>query len=206
MLRAPFLSTVSLARQLPRLIRSSSPAFGTLGSAVSAAGIGGAGATGAAAPRTLIRAAVARGPKQAFTINDLYLDEPQAGEVLVRVIACGICHTDLVRGCPVMKRLGFSVVRVSLFQQLTRRNSRAVGRECSSMVSCTLYSIFPCPPRPFCTYPLGDSLHRHFLHCLLCPHARARAGRSRPAHPITRTDSARPRRCGALIPASLPPR
>jgi hypothetical protein len=49
-----------------------------------------------AEPGMKIRAAVARGPKLPFTINELYLEEPQAGEVLVQVVACGICHTDLV--------------------------------------------------------------------------------------------------------------
>jgi hypothetical protein len=48
-------------------------------------------------PGTKIRAAVATGPKQPFVIEDLVLDEPRAGEVLIKVTACGICHTDLVR-------------------------------------------------------------------------------------------------------------
>ena len=47
--------------------------------------------------RSRIKAAVARGPKLPFSIEELMLDEPQAGEVLVKVVACGICHTDLVR-------------------------------------------------------------------------------------------------------------
>jgi Alcohol dehydrogenase GroES-like domain len=45
---------------------------------------------------TKIRAAVSTGPKQPFVIEDLVLDEPRAGEVLIKVTACGICHTDLV--------------------------------------------------------------------------------------------------------------
>lgn len=51
---------------------------------------------------TKISAAVSTGPKQQFVLQDLMLDEPQPGEVLVKVVACGICHTDLVRalgGC-----------------------------------------------------------------------------------------------------------
>lgn len=52
----------------------------------------------AAPVRTKIRAAVATGPKLPFVLEDLFLDEPQAGEVLLKVVACGICHTDLVRG------------------------------------------------------------------------------------------------------------
>ena len=42
-----------------------------------------------------IRAAVARAPDQPFEIVDCDIAEPGADEVLVRVKACGICHTDL---------------------------------------------------------------------------------------------------------------
>jgi aryl-alcohol dehydrogenase len=42
-----------------------------------------------------IRAAIARSPSEPFEIADCELAAPQAGEVLVRVKACGICHTDL---------------------------------------------------------------------------------------------------------------
>lgn len=45
---------------------------------------------------TKIRAAVSTGPKLPFVIEDLVLDEPRGGEVLIKVTACGICHTDLV--------------------------------------------------------------------------------------------------------------
>lgn len=42
-----------------------------------------------------IRAAVATAPQVPFEIVDCDLSEPQADELLVRVVACGICHTDL---------------------------------------------------------------------------------------------------------------
>lgn len=42
-----------------------------------------------------IRAAVARAPDAPFEIVDCDLRDPLAGEVLVRVVACGICHTDI---------------------------------------------------------------------------------------------------------------
>jgi aryl-alcohol dehydrogenase len=42
-----------------------------------------------------IKAAVATAPAAPFEIIACDLAEPQAGEVLVRVEACGICHTDL---------------------------------------------------------------------------------------------------------------
>lgn len=43
-----------------------------------------------------IRAAVAREAGAALTIETLSLDTPREDEILVRVVATGICHTDLV--------------------------------------------------------------------------------------------------------------
>jgi aryl-alcohol dehydrogenase len=42
-----------------------------------------------------ITAAVARKPMAEFTLETLNLDAPQPGEVLVKVAAVGLCHTDL---------------------------------------------------------------------------------------------------------------
>lgn len=42
-----------------------------------------------------ITAAVVRASDQPFTLEELELDEPRDNEVLVRVVATGICHTDL---------------------------------------------------------------------------------------------------------------
>ena len=42
-----------------------------------------------------VTAAVVRGAGEAFTIETVTLDEPQSDEVLVRVVAVGICHTDV---------------------------------------------------------------------------------------------------------------
>ncbi|MEA2143216.1 MAG: aryl-alcohol dehydrogenase [Solirubrobacteraceae bacterium] len=36
-----------------------------------------------------------RAPGGAFSIEDVELDEPRSDEILVRLVACGICHTDL---------------------------------------------------------------------------------------------------------------
>lgn len=41
-----------------------------------------------------VRAAVAWGPKEKLSIEELDLEEPKAGEVLVKMIATGVCHTD----------------------------------------------------------------------------------------------------------------
>ena len=40
------------------------------------------------------RAAIVRGPGQAWEVTELELDEPKEHEVLVRVMACGLCHSD----------------------------------------------------------------------------------------------------------------
>ncbi|MDN0083749.1 S-(hydroxymethyl)glutathione dehydrogenase/class III alcohol dehydrogenase [Crenobacter sp. SG2305] len=40
------------------------------------------------------RAAVAWGPNQPLSIEEVDLMPPQAGEVLVRIVASGVCHTD----------------------------------------------------------------------------------------------------------------
>ncbi|MGW2664507.1 NAD(P)-dependent alcohol dehydrogenase [Nocardia tengchongensis] len=43
-----------------------------------------------------ITAAVARGADVPFSMETLTLEEPRPGEVLVRIVATGVCHTDLV--------------------------------------------------------------------------------------------------------------
>lgn len=42
-----------------------------------------------------IRAAVARGPRAPLTFETLRLEDPRDGEILVRVVATGICNTDI---------------------------------------------------------------------------------------------------------------
>lgn len=44
---------------------------------------------------TSVVAAIANGPSDPFEIAQCELQAPRAGEVRVRVHACGICHTDL---------------------------------------------------------------------------------------------------------------
>ena len=55
--------------------------------------IGGANASGRSQPMKT-RAAVAFAPKQPLEIVELDLEGPKAGEVLVEIMATGICHTD----------------------------------------------------------------------------------------------------------------
>lgn len=42
-----------------------------------------------------VQAAVFHGPGRPLTIETLQLDPPQSGEVMVRIVATGLCHTDL---------------------------------------------------------------------------------------------------------------
>src|SRR5215813_11720046 len=42
-----------------------------------------------------IRAAVLEEFGQPLAVQEVELEEPKAGEVLVRLAACGVCHTDL---------------------------------------------------------------------------------------------------------------
>src|SRR6184192_976755 len=74
-----------------------------------------------------IRAAVLEQFGAALAVQEIDLAEPQAGEVLVRLVACGVCHTDLYtasgadpsgyaptvlghEGAGVVERVGESVV------------------------------------------------------------------------------------------------
>jgi len=43
-----------------------------------------------------VTAAVVRAPGEAFTLESAELDAPRADEILVRIAAVGVCHTDLV--------------------------------------------------------------------------------------------------------------
>jgi S-(hydroxymethyl)glutathione dehydrogenase/alcohol dehydrogenase len=42
-----------------------------------------------------MRAALLEEFGQPLVVQELELDEPGPGEVLVRLVACGVCHTDL---------------------------------------------------------------------------------------------------------------
>ena len=44
-----------------------------------------------------MKAAVVQKPQSAIVIEDRPIPEPKSGEVLIRVHACGVCHSDLDR-------------------------------------------------------------------------------------------------------------
>ncbi|WP_273846893.1 NAD(P)-dependent alcohol dehydrogenase [Rubrobacter calidifluminis] len=76
-----------------------------------------------------ITAAVVREKERPFGVEELELEEPREGEVLVRVVAAGMCHTDLIcrdqwypvplpsvlghEGAGVVERVGEGVTKVS---------------------------------------------------------------------------------------------
>lgn len=43
----------------------------------------------------MVKAAVFRGPKTDLTIEEIQLDKPGPREILVKTVACGVCHSDL---------------------------------------------------------------------------------------------------------------
>lgn len=46
-------------------------------------------------------AAVLRGSTEPYTLEDVELDEPGPGQVVVRIAATGFCHTDALPRSPV---------------------------------------------------------------------------------------------------------
>ena len=42
-----------------------------------------------------MRAAVLRDPEQGLQMETLRTPHPKSGEVLIKVVACGLCHSDL---------------------------------------------------------------------------------------------------------------
>ncbi len=76
-----------------------------------------------------IKAAVARAPHTPFEIEALDLEEPREGEILVRVVATGVCHSDIAmrdgalpaprpavlghEGAGIVERVGRGVAKVA---------------------------------------------------------------------------------------------
>jgi aryl-alcohol dehydrogenase len=50
---------------------------------------------GVPAQMVRVKAAVARAPHSPLRIETLELDGPRVGEICVRVVATGVCHTDI---------------------------------------------------------------------------------------------------------------
>jgi aryl-alcohol dehydrogenase len=73
-----------------------------------------------------VKAAAIRGKGAAFVLEDLELDDPRPDEILVRMVATGMCHTDLTlhnnpvalpivlghEGAGVVERVGEGITKV----------------------------------------------------------------------------------------------
>jgi D-arabinose 1-dehydrogenase-like Zn-dependent alcohol dehydrogenase len=42
----------------------------------------------------IMKAAVCEAPGKGLTVKEIPVPEPQSGEVLIKVHACGVCHSD----------------------------------------------------------------------------------------------------------------
>jgi S-(hydroxymethyl)glutathione dehydrogenase/alcohol dehydrogenase len=92
---------------------------------------------------TVMRGAVFLGPRQPLSIEELRLDAPRAGEVRVRMVASGVCHSDLHvvdgewqrppgvvlghEGAAIVEELGPGVAERATDAQLSGEGSRGTG-------------------------------------------------------------------------------
>ena len=99
------------------------------------------------------RALLSRDPAESFTVENIDIDEPRENEILVRMKATGICHTDLVA-----RRAGSAQRPVLL------------GHEGAGVVESVGRSVRGIDP--------GDHVVLTFRHCGLCGNCR----QGRPAY------------------------
>ena len=109
-----------------------------------------------------VTAAVARSAEDDFSIEELELDGPRADEILVRVAAVGLCHTDLVfkatgtiphpnvlghEGAGVVEKVGDAVTKV-------RRGDRVAitFRSCGHCPRCDAHDPAYCHTMPLLNY------------------------------------------------------
>lgn len=107
-----------------------------------------------------ITAAVARSPAAPFSLETLEIEEPRAGEILVRVVATGVCHTDMVmrdqhlptpqpvvlghEGAGVVERIGPGVTKVSLGDHVVMTfNSCGRCPSCADHAPTYCHEFFP---------------------------------------------------------------
>ena len=107
------------------------------------------------------KAAVLRGVGQDFEITELDLDPPKAGEVLIRYVAAGLCHSDEhLRHGDILPR--FPIVG---------------GHEGAGIIESDLLFVSPMTGRHFHASPIGQDYIRPAGCCLVdCPNCGAVAG------------------------------
>ncbi len=109
----------------------------------------------------MMKAAVFRGVGEPLSVEDLKIPEPKAGEVLVKVAACGVCHTDLhvIKGevpFPVPAVLGHEVSGY-----VERTGEGVEGLKPGEAVVCSF--IIPCGTCYYCKKGLEDLCENFFL-------------------------------------------
>jgi aryl-alcohol dehydrogenase len=107
-----------------------------------------------------IQAAVARSVRGALTIESVELEEPRATEILVRVVAVGVCHTDIVvrdgdlptplpavlghEGAGIVERVGSAVAKVAAGDHVVMTyNSCGHCKSCVSQAATYCHEFFP---------------------------------------------------------------
>lgn len=119
-----------------------------------------------------IRAAVARTPSAPLSLETLELEEPRDHEILVRVVATGVCHTDMVvrdgmlptplpvvlghEGAGVVERVGAAVTKVAPGDHVVM-----TFNSCGTCPSCLDHAVSYCheffPRNFFATRADGSS-------------------------------------------------
>ena len=107
-----------------------------------------------------ITAAVTRSPKGGFSLEALEIEPPRAGEILVRVVATGVCHTDMVmrdqhlptpqpvvlghEGAGFVERVGPGVTKVAVGDHVVMTfNSCGHCPSCSDHAPTYCHEFFP---------------------------------------------------------------
>ncbi|MEH2549372.1 aryl-alcohol dehydrogenase [Bradyrhizobium sp. AZCC 2262] len=123
-----------------------------------------------------ITAAVVREPGANFTLEAVELDEPRADEILVRIAAVGVCHTDLVardgvmpfsmpavlghEGAGTVEKVGSAVTKIAPGDRVA-----IIFRSCGSCDRCGSGDPAYCYTMPILNYigmrPDGSTAIRH---------------------------------------------
>jgi aryl-alcohol dehydrogenase len=133
-----------------------------------------------------IKAAVARQQGQGLTLEQVNLEAPRENEILVRVVATGVCHTDLVvlaghlptpfpvvlghEGAGVVEQVGSAISKVKPGDHVVMTyNSCGSCPSCEDHASSYCHEFFPrnfFATRPDGTSAIsqnGDSIHGNFF-------------------------------------------
>ncbi len=92
-----------------------------------------------------ILAAVTRPGTPAFTLEQLELDEPRDDEVLVQIVAVGICHTDLVAAAGVLPIQPPAVLGHEGAGVVVSTGARVTGLQPGDHVAVSFHSCGECP-------------------------------------------------------------